>query len=104
MGFTATGTISIPTEEFWSFAFRYNPDPDDLFDAKKISVSEEEGLMYLPTFGGKAYTLELDDFWVFVRQYAPDFGTAETRFDTPHFSEHNLLIDFAANTEPPQKS
>jgi hypothetical protein len=48
-----------------------------------------QGTIYIP----------LEEFWAFVRKYAPGDGAEEVRFGVPRATDGDIEIDYAFSTE-----
>src|SRR5690554_3911617 len=103
MAYTASGIISIPSEEFWTWVYDTKPeiaDLDQMIDPESLILHSLDGMLAMLTAGRTPYEIDSVDFWRFVSDYHPSFAPAESYFGAPRFDESrlHLLIPFYATT------
>jgi hypothetical protein len=97
MGFHCSGTVSIPSEEFWEW-IQKECSCNHIFNPEKTFINTGSQDLVLST-DSKEIWIELVALWQFVSSYTPDLRPAEWRFGIPRLDLFYLEIDFCANTE-----
>ncbi len=98
MGFHLSGTVNVPAEEFWEWVVGF-VKTESMFPPEDVYLNPSVGDLVCKAENGEKVSIELTVFWEFVAKYHPPLRPAEWQYGVPRLTNHDLEIDFVANTE-----
>lgn len=107
MAYTLSGTVCIPSEDFWSWVQKSLPELaelDQIIEPESLAILSLDGILSMRATKGTSYEIDSIDFWRFVSDYHPNFSPGRAFFGVPRLNEsdHSLIVPFFATTSSNQ--